>query len=183
MTREIKTHKKIDDYNIEQKIRNNIQKLSNKNGLIRDKARRTLEEIGLPAIDFLAEYVDHPDVTARWEAVKALGEINEPVAAPLLVNALEDNDGDVRWLAAEGLAALGEEGLIELFNTLFTNSDSIYLRKGAHHVLSRIAEDTKDTDVKELMQILDAPDADLKILLKGRAYLERISRKHSEGKM
>jgi len=34
--------------------------------------------------------------------------IADPLAASALVNALDDRDGDVRWLAAEGLAALGE---------------------------------------------------------------------------
>ena len=40
---------------------------------------------------------------------QAIGGIADPIAASALVSALDDPDGDVRWLAAEGLAALGRD--------------------------------------------------------------------------
>ncbi len=38
-------------------------------------------------------------------------KIPDPIAATAPVNVLEDPDGDVRWLAAEGLIVLGPEGV------------------------------------------------------------------------
>jgi HEAT repeat protein len=48
---------------------------------------------------------------ARWEASKALIAIRDPIAAPVLAHQLCDEDNDLRWVAAEGLATLGEPGL------------------------------------------------------------------------
>ena len=70
----------------------------------------------------------------RWEAAKALCGIADPLAAPALVNALDDRDGDVRWLAAEGLAALGREGLQPLLAALLQRAESGWFCDGAHHV-------------------------------------------------
>ena len=47
----------------------------------------------------------------RWEAAKALGKIGDPKAALALVGALEDPRSGIRWLAAEGLMAIGREAL------------------------------------------------------------------------
>lgn len=162
------------DYQTELSIKNNIYKLTHENGIVRKNAREQLVAIGEPAIDYLIEFVNHPSKTARWEAVKALGEINNAETAPFLVYALEDTNPDVRWLAAEGLAKMGEKGLKEVIENLIVEPDSVFLRKGAHHVLSRMAEEYDSVEFKELIQILDAPDAELKIILHGHPYLRKI---------
>jgi HEAT repeat protein len=163
------------DHSIAIIIKNNIMKLADKDGIIREKARKKLVKIGAPVIDFLAEMETHPKDVARWEAVKALSEIRDPIATPLLVNALEDKDGDVRWLAAEGLAALGKKGVKAVLEAMLTFPDTILLRKGAHHVLARFAETSKDPIIGELLQILNDPDADLKMPLAVRPYLEQFN--------
>jgi HEAT repeat protein len=163
---------------IEKTIKDNINKLADKDGLVREKARKLLVSLGSPAIDYLSEYETHPKDVARWEAVKALADINEPIAAPLLVNALDDKNGDVRWLAAEGLSELGEDGLKAVLEALLEEPDSVYMRRGAHHVLTKMAEHTVKPEIRELLDILDAPDADLKILLQAEPYLEKLSKEH-----
>jgi HEAT repeat protein len=70
----------------------------------------------------------------RWEAAKALCGIADPIAASALVNALEDRDGDVRWLAAEGLAALGRDALQPLLAALLEGTKPSWLYEGAHHI-------------------------------------------------
>jgi hypothetical protein len=47
---------------------------------------------------------------------------------------LEDRDGDVRWLAAEGVAALGRDALQPLLAALLEGSKPSWLYEGAHHV-------------------------------------------------
>lgn len=172
--------RKTDDYETELIIKNNIYKLTHESGLVREKARKLLESIGSPAVDYLVEFVNHPSKQARWEAVKALGEINDSTAAPFLVNALEDSDSDVRWLAAEALAMMGEQGLRAVFETLIVETDSLFLRKGAHHVISRMAEIYDEPEFKELQRILEEPDAELKIALQGKPYLKKIIAKIRE---
>jgi len=173
-------NKKHSDHNIELTIKNNIYKFADNDGLVRENARKQLVDIGPPAIDFLSAMETHPKSIARWEAVKALAEIRNLVAAPLLINALEDRNGDVRWLAAEGLAALGKEGLKAVLEALIVYPDTVALRKGAHHVLTRLAETSKEPMIKEFLEILNDPDAALKIPLCVRQYLKIISKNNDK---
>jgi HEAT repeat protein len=105
----------------------------------RQHAREALVRIGKPAVAPLIEELTDPSDDVRWEAAKALGQIGDPEAAPALVNALEDENSGVRWLAAEGLIALEREGLAPLLQALEKRPDSGWLRQGAHHVLHDLA--------------------------------------------
>ena len=61
-----------------------------------------------------------------------------PGAVRGLAMALEDTDFEVRWLAAEGLIALGRRGLPELMEVLIRRSQSMWVRQGARHVLREL---------------------------------------------
>jgi len=174
MTDSTMVKQRNDSYKTALSIKNNIYKLTHESGLVRMKAREMLVEIGEPAVDFLVSFIEHPDKKARWEAVKALTEISDPDSAPFLVNALEDESSEIRWLAAEGLAEMGAKGIWAVFDALIIEPDSPLLRKGAHHVLSRMSEIYDDPELKEFHKILDAPDAQLKIVLEGKPYLKKI---------
>jgi HEAT repeat protein len=76
----------------------------------------------------------------RWEAAEALGEIGDSETAPVLVKALEDEEFDVRWLAAEGLIKMNVRGLKPLLEALEHQRDSGLLREGAHHLFHDLAK-------------------------------------------
>jgi HEAT repeat protein len=76
----------------------------------------------------------------RWETAKALGEIGDPKAAPSFVEALEDEEFEVRWRAAEALIRLNTKGLMPLLHALIRHADSAFPRDGAHHVLHELAK-------------------------------------------
>lgn len=82
----------------------------------------------------------HPNNWVRWEAAKTLGEIGDPEAAPALVESLEDEEFDVRWLAAIGLIGMNIKGLKPLLQALRKKGDSVLLREGAHHVIHDLAK-------------------------------------------
>jgi len=102
--------------------------------LTRQHAREGLVAIGSPAVGPLVGALKDRRQMVRWEAAKALGEIADPSAAAAMVTILEDEDAGVRWLAAEGLTALGRDGVMPLLHALAKNSDSEWLQQGAHHV-------------------------------------------------
>jgi HEAT repeat protein len=81
------------------------------------------------------EVLQSTNDNTHWEAAKALGEIRDPQAAPGLVDTLEDRESAVRWLAAKGLIALARWVLIPLLEALESESDSIWMREGARHVI------------------------------------------------
>lgn len=117
-----------------------IASLRSENAEAREATRAELAGLGTAAVPALSAAAIAPDAAIRWEAVKTLGEIADPSGAPAMVRALEDADAGVRWLAAQGLLALGKRGLeprrLEpLLVALVGRADSAWLREGAHHVL------------------------------------------------
>ncbi len=112
-----------------------LVQLESKIGSERQQARRTLVRIGKPAIPFLVDLLSSPKEHLRWEACKALGSIEDSSTVEPLVEALRDDSMEVRWLAAEGLIALGQDALTGLLRALEAHFNSVYLLEGTHHVL------------------------------------------------
>lgn len=112
-----------------------IKDLYDDDGLTRQRARLLLIDIGPQAVPELLHVMDSSYDHARWEAAKALGAIKDPVAACVLVDALEDEDIDLRWAAMESLIALDRSAVRPLMEGLTRNFSSVWFREGAHHVL------------------------------------------------
>ena len=111
-----------------------IAALASPSPVARRKVREALVALGKPAVPSLIQLLSHRKPHVRWEAAKALGGIADPIVASALVGALKDCDGDVRWLAAEGLAALGQDALQPLLAALIEQNESDWLCEGAHHI-------------------------------------------------
>lgn len=109
--------------------------LANRDPAARKRARERLVAIGCPSVPALVPLLSYRKPHVRWEAAKALRDIADPITATALVNSMDDSDADVRWLAAEGVTALGREGLHALLVALIERAQSPALRDGAHHVL------------------------------------------------
>jgi HEAT repeat protein len=105
----------------------------------RENARQRILAIGAPAVPALIKCLSHPSRLVRGEAAKTLGQIKDPSAGPALVGALEDDDRDIRRLAAAGLVGLGHKGLAPLLSALIERPGSLWLRQGAHHVCHDLA--------------------------------------------
>jgi len=138
-----------------------IIKLGSDNGFEREKARKTLVKIGRDSIDFLMELLSHSKHIYRWEAVKTLEEIGDPVSIPLLIRALEDDKSDVRWIAAKGLIKLGKHSIKPLLKILETKSDSVFVLEGAHHVFFDLRENKmlpKGFPIDKLLSALKNPE-------------------------
>jgi HEAT repeat protein len=110
--------------------------LSSEDAIKRETARDTLVAIGSNEViaALVAELADPRD-HVRWEAVKALSSLVDPVSTPALVNALDDDNPDVRWVAGEGLIALGRIGVLAVLHALTKRASSVTFRESASHVL------------------------------------------------
>ena len=85
--------------------------------------------------------------------------IADPIAAFALVNAMDDRDGDVRWLAAEGVAALGRDGLQPLLAALLQRAQSSSFCEGAHHVCHTLVKRRKlGPTLRPLLAALEQPE-------------------------
>ncbi len=101
----------------------------------RHEASSELVSMGTAALPVLAKQLSARDWHVRWEAARALGEIGDPAAAVLLVEALQDDDTGVRWAAMGSLIQLERGALRPLLESLTRDFYSARLREGAHHVL------------------------------------------------
>ena len=151
-----------------------IQALSDCDGMVRENARHALVALGSASVEPLIRALKDSDDQVRWEAAKALSAIRDPAAAPALVTTLDDELFGVRWIAAEGLAALGRDGLRALLPALMHHADSAVLRHGAHHVLRSLSPFAiRRSLVQPIVSALEGPDASLAVPLAAhRAMLE-----------
>lgn len=63
--------------------------LASKDGMTRQKARKSLVALGKPAVSSLVRALQKSESDQlRWEAAKALGAIGDPRSIPRLVKAL-----------------------------------------------------------------------------------------------
>ena len=140
---------------MENKTEDLIKIFYGKDVIARRKARYDLIKIGEPAINYLTGLLDDPRMHIRWEAIKTLSQIAAPESVPVLINALENDDFDVRWIAAEGLIDMGKKSIKPLLKALSQNEDSNYLLEGAHHILKDLEFKNKFRDDYGLIKKLE----------------------------
>ncbi len=153
-----------------------VADLASQDGRARATARGALAAIGPPAIAPLTDALADSRVQVRWEAVKALGEILDPAAAPALVEALRDAQSGVRWLAAEGLIALGPNGLEPLLQALVKHSDSTLLRQSAHHVLHDLARGNVEKVARPVLTALEDVEPSLEVPWAAETALDALAK-------
>ncbi|HEY6906553.1 MAG TPA: HEAT repeat domain-containing protein, partial [Ignavibacteriaceae bacterium] len=143
-----------------------VKDLANPDGIVRQKARYTLVKMGDPVLDHLIELQGSVKHLARWEAVKAISEIGSRHSIPLLIKALDDDEFDVRWLAAEGLIEIGYSSVYPLLKSFISNKDSIHMKEGVHHVLKGLEIRGLYEDKYGIIQALESFTAPIKLQLK-----------------
>lgn len=140
----------------------------------REAARRALVSVGRPAIPLLLDCLDDKVERVRWEAAKALADLEAPELAPTFVRLLEDSESGIRWIAAEALASLEHEALPALLSALETNAHSQRLREGAHHVLRETQMWKLVCLMTPLMRALERPAADVAVPPTASALLDAL---------
>lgn len=153
--------------------------LANKDGATRQKARKSLVALGKPAVFSLIRALQNSKVDhVRWEAVKTLDAIGDIRAIPQYVNALEDTDSDVAWLAAEALRKFKKVAWPPLFRALIERgTDSVVLRQGAHHILKNQKVDGFNDLLGTLTKALESNSVDEAIPMAASDMLKRMKAK------
>ena len=132
--------------------------LGSKNGIVRQKARNALIQIGLPALESLTVVFEtKKNAYAHWEAAKAISTIGGPEAVSPLLHALADDDFSIRWIAAEGLVGVGGIALEFLAKTLVEEEPPPYFYEGAHHIIhdmisKKIIDEEMATQIEPLLK-------------------------------
>jgi hypothetical protein len=94
-----------------------------------------LAQIGSAALPALIEMSKENSVWLRWHCVRALGEIHDSSAVPVLVQALADTDQSVAWMAAKELVPFGQLCVMPVLRLLITTEVTPWLVETASYVL------------------------------------------------
>lgn len=152
-----------------------INELDEDDGLIRQRARLLLIDIGPQAVPALIEAVNSTHDHARWEAVKALGAIKDPSAAPILVDALEDENINLRWAAMESLIALDRSAVRPLLDGLIQHFSSVWFREGAHHILHVLRDKGRLYQIEvKVLEALEGIAPDVEVPWASKAALDNL---------
>ncbi|MDQ7030051.1 MAG: HEAT repeat domain-containing protein [Ardenticatenia bacterium] len=86
----------------------------------------------------LIEAMQAQEAQVRRYATRALSHLGDARATDVLIEALEDPSYSVRWLAAEGLVAIGPEAVAPLLRAMSARVVRAWFRQGAFHVLNKV---------------------------------------------
>jgi HEAT repeat protein len=164
-----------------------IKQLSDKDGLVREKARLMLVSVGKAATFPLIAILTARDQQTRWEAAKTLISIADPLAIPALIKALEDEIFDIRWLASEALIAMGQESIKPLLEVLRERSERLFLREEAHHVFKYILRDNPKANelnviLKPVIDALSGSASGIETPSAAGTALQKLSRLQNQAK-
>ncbi len=129
----------------------------------RGRARATLVSMGRVVVPRLIQILGDRSGHMRWESARALVSIRDPSAAPALMEALEDEMLEVRWIAEDGLIDLGKDGLVSLLHGLITHSGSNRFREAAHRILTAMAHGDCAEVAKPILEALEGPASTMAI--------------------
>ena len=95
-----------------------------------------LVHLGFSAVPSLIETSTSSSAWLRWHCVRALGEIGDLRAIPVLVQALSDSDHSVAWMAAKGLLHFGKRSVGPVLQLLIREPMTSWLAETASYVLN-----------------------------------------------
>ena len=124
------------------------------------KAKENFVKLGKKILPVMNKLMTSKYRVIRKEAIKIVRDIGDPSSTQVVIDMLEDPEGDIRWIAAESLINIGRITFKPILEALVTNGESYYLRQGAHHVLKALI---KKEDAKELKQLVRVIRHDTKI--------------------
>jgi hypothetical protein len=96
----------------------------------------SLVQIGHDAVPALVEASNSGSAWTRWNCLRALGEIGDIRALPMLVQALGDNDHSVAWMGAKGLVHFRKRSIVPVLRLLSTADATPWLIETASYVLT-----------------------------------------------
>jgi HEAT repeat protein len=111
-----------------------------------------LTRLGHIAVPALLEASQSNSTWLRWHSIRALTEIRDVRCIPVLINALQDSDHAVTWMAARGLAPSGKACVEPILHMLTTAEMTPWLRETASYVLR--AQCQYDSNLKAVLDPL-----------------------------
>ncbi len=103
-----------------------------------------LMELGSAAVPALIAESNSPSAWIRWHCIRALGQICDDRALPILVRALDDQDHAVAWVAAKELPNFGKLNIEPVLRLLMIEETSPWLVETTSYVLRQQCQHHKE---------------------------------------
>lgn len=87
----------------------------------------------------------------KIELSKIIQTIADRRSIPALINLLDDNEVDIRWIAAEGLIKIGRHSIIPLLRSI---RDGHISNSGAYHILQNLLSADEKLAMRHLLNSL-----------------------------
>jgi hypothetical protein len=92
------------------------------------------------------------------EVTKIISFIADKHCIPALINLLDDNESDVRWIASESLIRIGKKSIVPLLKSLRDGKRFLYPVR-VHHVLQSLLTMNEKKELQDLLKNLaDSPE-------------------------
>jgi HEAT repeat protein len=125
--------------------------METKNYQKKREARRNLVHMGKMILPLMNKLLTSKNLILRKEASKVIELIGDKESIPTLIRLLDDENGSIRWIAAEGLIHVGRDSIVPLLEALFKCTDTYYVKLGAHHVFTRLFSDEEKSEFRPLL--------------------------------
>ncbi len=132
------------------------------------------------AVSKLQPYLEHSSARIRSITVVALASVGNQAVIPMLKGSLSDNEPNVRWGAAIGLAQLGDasgkETLLELLDPDYLSQfKAVDAREKSDLRVKTVEAATllNDEEVRRQIEVL-SQDEDMKVRAAARNYLHQL---------
>jgi hypothetical protein len=133
-----------------------ILELLNTNDIsVKLDARSALVDMGKKILPQLHMLLSSSNVDLRKEVAKVVELIASNLSIPILITLLDDNDFDIRWIAAEGLIKIGRSSIVPLLESIRDGKSTYFIDKRAHHVLENLLKESEKNDLETLLLSLD----------------------------
>lgn len=121
----------------------------------KSEARNTLVEMGEEILPQLHLLLSSDDIELRKEVAKVVELIADEQSIQALITLLDDDDFDIRWIAAEGLIRIGRKSIIPLLESIRDGKSSYFADKRAHHILVNLFTRSEKEEFESLLLSLD----------------------------
>jgi len=131
-------------------IRTLINRLSDREKVVRAEAMHGLVAIGKPAVPACIVLLQNDDWKVRYRAAEALGLLGDGEAYAPLIAALDDEKDHVRYMAAKGLGLLGDPRAIGHLGRM-RNDENEFARRSAARSLGAIGGEDAIVALREAL--------------------------------
>ena len=133
-------------------VTNLMQSLTKSNNYqIHTYLRQHLIRMGTLILPQLHNLILSKNAKLRQETSKVIASIGNKDSIPILIRLLEDSEGSIRWIAAEGLIHIGRDSIVPILKSLIQSVDDLYLKLGARYIFLQLFDTSEKKYFKRFL--------------------------------